>query len=550
MTAEAWTTAGRLRVVLGLARAEGLLLVRSVLILAGVAGGCAIVWGFNHATSPTWWAAVWEIGFGQVTVAAAVLVVAHLAVGRARRNALQELYDSFPASAGVRAAGHLTALVGAVPASLLLIGATVVLEFRGAAGTPTVAALAGGVLLVIAGGAIGVAVGIRFPHPLAGVVAALTLFILSAEADQFSGGVVWLFPWAEVTALHAMPVPLAGYPPASAHAAELAGLAVVAGVIAMMLSVGRGRALIALASVGALAVAAIGVAGAAQLRPVPTAELNHLVAEAADPGSVQHCTVTRHVRYCLYPGFGSQLSALQPPVDGVVARLPALPAHPLTIMQLASLPLDETTLIHGQPKHWLAIWNSELARMPGNAAAPSAIYLTVGIWPGVAQAAGGSFALALSTADWAVGLPATAGSQNAANLQTCVPVDQAREAIAIWLAMRATHVPPVSGRGPEVSAAGVDGTVVPTWVSPGGGLISPGPQTTYIGYDLATAMTGLPVGQVSRVLARSWATWLNPHTTDAELASALGIPAPTISAQMRTAFAGPPPTPGSPLCTG
>jgi ABC-type Co2+ transport system permease subunit len=91
---------------------------------------------------------------------------------------------------------------------------------------------------------------------------------------------------------------------------------------------------------------------------------------------------------------------------------------------------------------------------------------------------------------------------------------------------------------------------VPTWTAPGGGLISPGPQNTYIGYELAAAMTRLPDGKVSRVLAQSWAGWLNWHTTDAQLARALGVPVPTIPASVRAALAGPPPTPGSPLCTG
>jgi hypothetical protein len=550
VTAGTDAIAGRLRIVLGLARAEGLLLARSLLILAGVVGGCALVWGFNHATPPMWWDAVWEIGTGQVIVAMAVLVAAHLAAGRVRRNAVQDLYDSFPASAGLRTAGHLTALAGALPASLLLIGVTVGLDFRGAVGTPSVAALVGGVLLVIAGGATGVAIGIRFPHPLAGVLAALALFILFTQAQRFSGGVVWLFPWAQVDGLHGLPGPLTGYPPAAAHSAELAGFAVLAGAIAIALTARRGRPLIALALAGGLALTVICVAGAAQLRPIPAAQLNHLVTETADPASAEHCAAVGKVRYCLYPAFGSDLPAVQAPVDAVLARVPDLPADPLTIMQLVSLSLADTTLTRGQPRQRLAAWGSELARMPGNAAAPSAIYLTVGSWPGGAQAADGRFALALSTADWAVGLPATAGSQNGPGPELCVPVDQAREAIAIWLAMEATHLPLSGPASSGVSAVGVDNVTVPTWNAPGAGLISPGPQTTYVGYELAAAMARRSVGQVSRVLAGSWVRWLNWHTTDAQLASAVGIPMPTVPARMRAAFAGPPPTPGSPLCSG
>lgn len=40
-------------------------------------------------------------------------------------------------------------------------------------------------------------------------------------------------------------------------------------------------------------------------------------------------------------------------------------------------------------------------------------------------------------------------------------------------------------------------------------------------------MTGLPEQKVSQVLGRAWATWLNRHTTDAQLATALGLPMPT-----------------------
>ena len=549
MTAPAGTRAPRLRVVLGLARAEGSLLLRSLLILGGVVGGCAVVWAFNHSTTPMWWDAVWEIGSGQVIVAIAVLVAAQLAAGRPRRNAMQDLYASFPASATARTAGHLTALAAALPASLLLIGMTIVLEFRGAVGTPSAAALTGGVLLVIAGGAVGVAIGIRFAHPLAGVLAALCLLILWTQAQRSSGGVVWLFPWAQVDGLHVLPGPLAGYPPAAAHAAELAGLAALAGVIAIALTVKHGRALIGLAAASVLAVAVIWAAGAVQLQPIPSADLNRLVNEAADPAAAQHCTTARQVRYCLYPGFDPQLPALEGPVEGVLAHLPALPAQPLTIRQLVSLSLDDTTLTHGQPAQRLAAWASELARQPGNAAAPTAIYFTVGSWPGGAQAAEGRFALALGTADWAVGLPATAGSQNGPGPELCVPVDQAREAIAIWLAMVSTYVPPSGLQSGGFSAVNVDNATVPTWIAPGGGLTSPGPQTTYAGYELAVAMTRLQAGAVSRVLGRSWASWLNWHTTDARLAAALGLPVPAIPAAMRAALAGPPPSPASPLCT-
>ena len=61
-------------------------------------------------------------------------------------------------------------------------------QARGAIGTPDVAMLAGGLLLVIAAGAAGVAIGTRFPHPLAGALAALVLLFSCLTSHLTSGG--------------------------------------------------------------------------------------------------------------------------------------------------------------------------------------------------------------------------------------------------------------------------------------------------------------------------------------------------------------------------
>ena len=56
------------------------------------------------------------------------------------------------------------------------------------------------------------------------------------------------------------------------------------------------------------------------------------------------------------------------------------------------------------------------------------------------------------------------------------------------------------------------------------------PQTTAAGYLLASAMTSLPEQKVAHVLNSAWATWLNWHTTDAQLAAALSIRMPSVPA--------------------
>jgi len=556
------TRAPRLRTVLALARAEAVLLARSLLVLAGLLAGGAVVWLLIGRTEPLWWNVGWRIGSGQLVLGMAVLAAAQLAAGRARRNAMADLYASFPATAGTRTLAHLAGLAGAAPASLLLIGtAAMAVQIRGAIGAPSTAVLAGGVVLVIAAGAAGTAIGVRFPHPLAGVLGALALFLSSGQA-HLPGGAIWLSPWESFSdQLNVLPGPLAGYPPGGAHAAELAGLTVLAGIAALALTVSRAWARGGLAAAGILAMAVTCFAGAVQLRPLPAAELNHLIAEVADPASAQRCTTASQVRYCLYPGFGSLLPSLEAPVDGVLAHLPARPSQPLTVRQAVSIDFTDPSftdpsLAHGHPQRQVAQWNAQLQKAPGASAAASVIYPVAGSWPAAgAQLADAHFDMALAAAEWAVHLPPTTPAAVLGG--QCAPLDQAREAIAIWLAILATHPPAgelqsgLAGPGGDVTPVVVQGVTAVAWTYPGESesyLSSPGPQTTAAGYLLANAMTNLPQQQVAHVLKDAWGRWVDWHTTDAHLAAALGIPMPSVPSLPPGAANAP--GPQNPLCTG
>jgi len=562
--------APRLRTVLALGRVEASLLARSLLVLAGLLAGGAVVWWSLGPAEPLWWNAGWRIGSGQLVLGMAVLAAAQLAAGRARRNAMGDLYASFPATAGTRTLAHLVSLVGAVPASLLLIAATsAVVQLRGPIGAPSIAALAGGLLLVIAAGAAGVAIGARFSHPLAGVLGALVLFLSSGQSHLPWAAGAWLYPWASFSdQLQVLPGPLAGYPPAAAHTVELAGLAALAGIVALAMTVRGARARGRLAAAGIVAVAVTCLAEAVQLRPIPAAGLNHLVSEVADPASAQRCTTASHVRYCLYPGFGRQLPSLEAPVDSVLAHLPARPTQALTVRQVATLSLPDATLTHGHPAWQVSRWDARVQRAPGSdgAAPAAAIYLPVGSWPAAGgQLADAHFDLALAAAGWAVRIPPQAiGTPGGQVFLPCVPLGQAREAIAIWLAILATH-PPASelqaglGTGGGIFGTDVRNTFVRTWNNPGmfdGSVLPPGggPQYTAAGYLLAHAMTHLPQQRVSHVLTDAWGSWLNWRTTDAQLAAALGIPMPSVSTRVtlpsgKTVTPGPANGPQNPLCT-
>ncbi|HXL91705.1 MAG TPA: hypothetical protein VN969_22385 [Streptosporangiaceae bacterium] len=564
------TSAGGARTVLDLARAEASLLVRSLLVLAGLLASGAVVWVLFGSVQPLWWNAAWQIGFGQLILGLVVLAAAQLAAGRARREGMADLYTSFPVTAGTRTVAHLASLAGAAPASLLLTGAAAaVVQARGAIGTPAITVLASGLVLVIASGAAGIAIGTRFSHPLAGVLGALALFITATTSHLVSGAAIWLVPWEwNQDQLSGLPGPLAGYPPAGAHLLELAGLAVLAGTVALAVTAGHVRARGALATAGIVALAVTCLAGALQLRPIPTAGLDHLVTETASLASVQHCTTANDIRYCLYPEFGRDLPSLEEPVNGVLARLPARPSHPLRVQQV--LTLDLTDLTYGHSKDQISQWRAQLRNARASALTDTAIYLPVGSWPaGGSQLTDANFAVALTTAEWGVRIPAQAtGNPASEQFLPCVPLNQAREAIAIWLAILATR-PSAGELQAGLSSGGhylgdeVSNTFVPTWTYPGmtaGYLASSGfaPQPTAAGYLLAAAMVSLPQQKVSHVLASAWGRWLNWHTTDAQLAAALGIPMPSISTLVpppppgQTTGHGPgtgPQSPQSPLCT-
>jgi hypothetical protein len=383
---------------------------------------------------------------------------------------------------------------------------------------------------------------------VAGILGAMVLFVLFAQSYRLLaypalGGLPWLFPWTIPDQLGSLPGPVAGYPPGGAHAVELAGVALLAAVAALMVAKGRTRHRMRLAVTASVAVAVIGASVAAQLPSIPTATLNRLFGAAANPISAQHCTTAGQVRYCLYPGFGATLPVFQAPVSGVLRQLPVRPARVLTVAQDTSLALDDPPLTHGHTRAQMARWNAELQAAPPSTATAPAIYVTEG------DARAARFALALSTAEWAVNLPSESTVSPGG---ACVALDQAREAIAIWLAITATHASLTPGPGTDVVF--VRGTPVAVWMYPGeydDYTSAPGPQTTTAGLLLAEAMTSLPAGRVDSVLGANWPTWLNWHSTDAQLAAALGIPMPRVPATAPAVPPGASPAAQAqnPLCT-
>ena len=161
--------------------------------------------------------------------------------------------------------------------------------------------------------------------------------------------------------------------------------------------------------------------------------------------------------------------------------------------------------------------------------------------------------LAMSLAFSVTGLPTTApavdysGSNGTGTfLVSCLAVDQAREAIAFWLAASATP----SARGMFAAPPGYPGAarVGIRWLATYDEYGS-GPSLNLVvtaeGALFAPAMLRLPDRQIEAVLAERWPGWLRPRAADAQLAAALGRPAPAAPAPPRCMI-GPGQSPPSP----
>jgi hypothetical protein len=554
------------RVLILLGRREAVWLSRNPLVLAGLAVSAWLIWlnnrmlklpvsAYGLSQPGFWWAADVSIAACLLAMAGAVLIASQLAAGRARRDAMEELYASYPTRATARTGAQLLSVTGPVVlASALTAGAVAWLDGQGTLGAPRLWVLGAGLLLIGLAGPLGVAFGSWRLHPLAGILAVLVLglveidLVLSlANPIHLPDGTAWLFPWtAPGFLLNSLPGVTIPYPP-PVHLAELAGLIVLAVIASLWPVVGRHRI------AAALALAGIAVAcwsGWLEAKPVSATVLGTMAREVTRPADFEQCQLTGGVRYCYYPAFRPLVRQWAAAVDGVLARVPRASRPVLTVRQVWDLgffippllsPTGLTSILGAPTRQETAVGNFQqsLPADPGVVADSSIppVY-TDASWGtgnslGVAQ-----FGLAISTAEWATGLPTTGrevsfdhtfadgSSQSYSGVLACVPIDQARQSIALWLAAGATSA--TRSALPHSSAL-VSTQVGKQWVAtvtaPGSGP-SAGLTATAQGAALAAEMLRLPDRAVQKVLGARWRYWLNPNTTTAELAAALRLRLP------------------------
>jgi hypothetical protein len=555
----------RCRVLVLAGRAEAGRMARNPLILASIAAVAVAIAAGSRGQVPLWWGWDMSIGSWLLIPAGAVLVVAHLAAGRARRDGMTQLYESYPVPATARTGGLLLGVAGPVALAAAVTGAAAAwLESQGALGAPSPVILLAGLLLVVLAGAVGVALGRLLPHLMAGLLAVAVLGVIEVDLVvpepvpvAFPARVGWLFPWTEPAGLGSLPGP-AGLVPAAAHAGWLAALAGLAAVAALWPGrrARRWPAALALAGVGCLALA--GWAAWAQLQPAPLSQLGRLASAITQPARAELCEARGAVRYCAYPAFLPEISRWAVPVSGVLGRAPALRGT-LVVRQVVDdtawliLTVDGTNDMGASTATPPNAWGRQLARLvraiaafenaettdprliPGTSVPP--VYTDLA-WVAGSGLGSSEFGLAVSTAAWVTGLPTTApvvsysNSAGSGSAQVpCVAVGQAREAIAIWLAAGAT---PATRAGFAAVLAQAYGPtqVGRKWITTYylyGSITAQDLTVSAQGVALAREMLRLPASRVRAVLASGWPGWLRPQATDAQLAAALRIPLPSVS---------------------
>ncbi|KUN08220.1 ABC transporter [Streptomyces yokosukanensis] len=239
---------------------------------------------------------------GPLLVGLVAMLAANQAALRSLRRDTERHFAVLALTPWRRTAAHVLSVVPLA----LLTAAAVTAQFTwealksGAVGRGSVAELLTGPLLVLLFGAIGVLLARLYPSAVAGpllVVVFLLLFVGGAFPFGGETGPVWLRPVVTTSGVHPFPSDLLGRP-AAWHALYLAGLALTAALLAVLVSGGRTRSVRAgLVGVSVLAV----LAGVVQTGGVPAATEAARTRASLTPEKDQTCLRRGPSHYCAFP---------------------------------------------------------------------------------------------------------------------------------------------------------------------------------------------------------------------------------------------------------
>lgn len=499
-TARSWPAAR------SLARIEGRHLLRSPLVLAGLA--FALLPGLGTGLwVPELRASSADSAFMFLMLAAGTLVATNLATLRSRRHGTEELLGTTPSPPTVRTGAHLLSVAGPVVMAVVVVAVSLASDLlrRQAYGRPDLAELAVGPLLVAGAGALGVLLARWMPSALVAPVACVAIaafeLFMNSSALVVATGWRWLGFWLQAGDIDLMPPR-----PARWHLVYLGGLITLAAVGAVARH-GQGRPVVV---AGSVAVAVTAVAAAAQMRPVSSETWAARNAMLSNPGASQVCEERAEVRYCAFPADAPLVTRWAEVVAGVRANVPpaAWPGGLAVTQRFTPGDLQYTP--------------QKLREVLPDLPAPGTPLPDDGdVHPGSTWTTDGATALSLGVgvASRVVGLPLAPP----APATLCDAAGQGRAIVALWLGGRATpDAASALRRAAPPDVVDLEGRPYLVQVETS---VQQAVAWGAVEVHHARALLTRPVPEVVTALARHWDRLTDPATTTAEAATLLGLPA-------------------------
>jgi hypothetical protein len=515
-------------VVRALTRFEARRLVRHPSFLIGV--GLAVLLIRTAASGNILTDADGDVVLGLVPLAWATMIATNLTALRGRRDGTDELYGSAPSSPTARTLAHLFSGWVAVVGGIVVLLGWLALEWQrgGAVGSPNVAQLMVGPLLVAGAAALGVLAARWAPHPLVGVLLVPATFVVQGIlSSSGSSPFRWMAFVAESRLDDGHPFP----GPVDWHVLYIAGTVLIAGVLAVARHGLRRRVAVCLAG----AVAFTGVAAIAQTRPLSDTEARRQAALLTHPEL--ECETRAGVRYCAPEDFRVRFDQWEGPVQAVLARVPAQVRSRGLVVSMRDLNVVSNPHCVPTPR---------LQLLPARVRAhvePTLVWPADGAvhpdkewpWDQECRFPGDAVPLTVQVGAWAVGLPPA----QAATSPPCVASGQARSVLALWLAGQST--PGAAGALAEIGRASGPGP----YVDFGGSASWPSWGVAYDKGDLALALALLerPADEVGRAVLDHWDRVVDPATSAGELAVLAGLPPTAAGTGASSASSSAPPCP-------
>jgi hypothetical protein len=432
-------------------------------------------------------------------LAGMVVLAAFRARTRGRRDGVEELYDTCPASSTDRTAGHL--LTAWVPVLAALVLAAVMIGLIrigspttfGSVGARQAAAVLGAAVLCVGATALGVGLARWTPWTLAPVIAVVAIGVASVElattGSRTTEPIRQLSTWlgdpgvdVRLTAPHWI-----------AHHVWIAALVALVTVLALL----RDRRRPALLGVGLLAAAvAIGAAVAAT-RHIDASDARRIASLLTDPAG-QPCVDANGLAVCTFAEDADLQQVFAGVANDVSARAPTGALRGWAVRQTAG---TDRSVLDPEVRALLGPEPDDDGILPIEISGHPLALEGLRLWVGLA---------ATGTLDgWTRGT--TLGVRG-----------QARGVVALWLATRGAD----PGAQLDLTSLGTPDRAARDGSRPWPDTCAAGPAPVrWAATDVAAArqMVALPEADVRRVVHSEWARLTDRATTTDELLATLGL---------------------------